>query len=181
MNIRRIAAACSLLILLCALSLGVNAQRQTVPGPLSSHPKDANAEKTGWLRDSYTGLGGGLYTGPGGGMYSGPGGGAYSGPGGGLYEGPGGGMYTGPSGGLYSGPGGGMYTGPGGGLYTGPGGGLYTGPGGGLYTGPGGGLYTGPCDEPYRSNWPPREAVLKYLKENNQNETYALLKEKWSM
>jgi len=58
------------------------------------------------------------------------------------------------------------YTGPGGGLYTGPGGGLYTGPGGGLYTGPGGGLYTGPDSNPYMSNWPPREYLLKYLKDN---------------
>lgn len=49
-----------------------------------------------WVRNMYTGLGGGAYTGPGGGMYSGPGGGAYTGPGGGLYTGPGGGMYTGP-------------------------------------------------------------------------------------
>ena len=48
--------------------------------------------------------------------------------------------------------------------YTGPGGGLYTGPGGGLYTGPGGGLYTGPDDDPYMSNWPPREYLLQYLK-----------------
>lgn len=47
--------------------------------------------------------------------------------------------------------------------YTGPGGGLYTGPGGGLYTGPGGGLYTGPDDNPYMSNWPPREFLLDYL------------------
>jgi hypothetical protein len=29
-------------------------------------------------------------------MYTGPGGGAFTGPGGGLYDGPGGGMYTGP-------------------------------------------------------------------------------------
>lgn len=44
-------------------------------------------EKT-WLRDQYTGPGGGLYTGPGGGMYTGPGGGAYTGSGGGMYTGP---------------------------------------------------------------------------------------------
>jgi hypothetical protein len=49
-----------------------------------------------WLRDLYTGPGGGAYTGPGGGMYTGPGGGAYTGPGGGMYTGPGGGLYTGP-------------------------------------------------------------------------------------
>ena len=49
-----------------------------------------------WLRDRYTGLGGGRYTGPDGGLYTGPGGGAYTGPGGGLYTGPGGGLYTGP-------------------------------------------------------------------------------------
>lgn len=36
----------------------------------------------------------------------------YSGPGGGLHTGPRGGVYTGPRGGLYTGPGGGMYTGP---------------------------------------------------------------------
>jgi len=64
----------------------------------------------------------------------------------------------------YTGPGGGLYTGPGGGLYTGPEGGAYTGPGGGLYTGPGGGLYTGPCDEPYASNWPPRNELLQVLR-----------------
>src|SRR5918999_611487 len=74
--------------------------------------------------------------------------------------------YTGPDGGLYTGPGGGEYTGPGGGRYTGPGGGLYTGPGGGLYTGPGGGLYAGPCSEPYRSNRPPMDVFLKYLREH---------------
>ena len=57
-----------------------------------------------WVRNRYTGPGGGLYTGPGGGLYTGPGGGLYTGPGGGLYDGPGGGLYTGPSGGMYSGP-----------------------------------------------------------------------------
>ena len=49
-----------------------------------------------WVRNMYTGPGGGAYTGPGGGLYTGPGGGAYTGPGGGLYTGPSGGMYTGP-------------------------------------------------------------------------------------
>ncbi|MEO7717226.1 MAG: hypothetical protein ABIY70_13575 [Capsulimonas sp.] len=181
MNIKKNAGAFAFVLLLIALGAGIHAKRQTTPGGPLPQKEEAKAAATGWLRDSYTGPGGGLYTGPGGGLYEGPGGGAYSGPSGGMYSGPDGGMYTGPGGGLYSGPGGGLYTGPGGGLYTGPGGGLYTGPGGGLYDGPGGGLYTGPCDEPYRSNWPPREAVLKYLKENNQNETYALLKEKWSM
>ena len=65
-----------------------------------------------WVRNMYTGPGGGAYTGPGGGLYTGPGGGAYTGPGGGAYTGPGGGLYSGPGGGLYTGPGGGMYTGP---------------------------------------------------------------------
>jgi hypothetical protein len=37
-----------------------------------------------WVRNMYTGPGGGAYTGPGGGMYTGPGGGAYTGPGGGV-------------------------------------------------------------------------------------------------
>ena len=41
-----------------------------------------------WVRNRYTGPGGGLYTGPGGGLYTGPGGGLYTGPGGGLYTGP---------------------------------------------------------------------------------------------
>ena len=41
-----------------------------------------------WVRNRYTGPGGGLYTGPGGGAYTGPGGGLYTGPGGGLYTGP---------------------------------------------------------------------------------------------
>jgi hypothetical protein len=132
-------------------------------------------EENGWPRDHYTGPGGGLYTGPGGGSYTGPGGGAYTGPGGGMYTGPGGGMYTGPGGGLYTGPGGGLYTGPGGGLYTGPGGGLYTGPGGGLYTGPGGGRYTGPCDKPYRSNQPPRKALLEYLEDHGMHDILRLL------
>ena len=36
-----------------------------------------------WVRNRYTGPGGGLYTGPGGGLYTGPGGGAYTGPDGG--------------------------------------------------------------------------------------------------
>ena len=49
-----------------------------------------------WVRNRYTGPGGGLYTGPGGGLYTGPGGGLYTGPGGGLYTGPGGGLYAGP-------------------------------------------------------------------------------------
>ena len=40
-----------------------------------------------WIRDQYTGPGGGLYTGPGGGLYTGPGGGLYTGPGGGMYTG----------------------------------------------------------------------------------------------
>ena len=71
--------------------------------------------------------------------------------------------YSGPGGGLYTGPGGGLYTGPGGGASSDPGGGLYTGPGGGLYTGPGGGLYTGYDLNPYMSNWPPRNYLLKYL------------------
>lgn len=68
----------------------------------------------------------------------------------------------------YTGPDGGLYTGPGGGLYTGPGGGAYTGPGGGLYMGLGGGLYTGPDDNPYMSNWPPREYLLEALKKASQ-------------
>ena len=65
---------------------------------------------------------------------------------------------------------GGLYIGPGGGLYTGPGGGLYTGPGGGLYTGPGGGLYTGPSANPYMSNWPPPEMLIRYLLENGMQD-----------
>ncbi len=141
---------------------------------LRSAPPLRSDEEGTWPRDRYVGPGGGLYTGVGGGMYTGPGGGAYTGPGGGLYAGPGGGLYTGPGGGLYAGPGGGLYTGPGGGLYTGPGGGLYTGPGGGLYTGPGGGLWTGP-GEHYRSNWPPRDALLKALRERGLNNIVQLM------
>jgi hypothetical protein len=94
----------------------------------------------------------------------------YTGPGGGLSTGPGGGMSTGPGGGLSTGPGGGLSNGPGGGLFTGPGGGLSTGPGGGLSTAPGGGRYTGPCSEPYRSNQPPREALLAYLSKHNRHD-----------
>ncbi len=63
-----------------------------------------------WVRNMYTGPGGGAYTGPGGGAYTGPGGGLYTGPGGGLYTGPGGGLYTGPSGGMYTGPDSNPYT-----------------------------------------------------------------------
>lgn len=33
-----------------------------------------------WIRNMYTGVGGGLYTGPGGGLFTGPGGGMYTGP-----------------------------------------------------------------------------------------------------
>jgi hypothetical protein len=84
--------------------------------------------------------------------------------------------HTGPGGGLYTGPGGGLYTGPGGGAYTGPGGGrMYTGPGGGLSTVPGGGRYTGPCPNPYHSNQPPRDALLRYLRENNRHDVLRLL------
>jgi len=66
------------------------------------------------------------------------------------------------------------YAGPGG-LYTGPGGGLYTGPDGGAYTGPRGGLYTGPCEEPYRSNHPPREQLLEYLAQAGMDNLLRLL------
>ncbi|GAA4614579.1 hypothetical protein GCM10023195_63710 [Actinoallomurus liliacearum] len=128
-----------------------------------------------WPRDRYAGPGGGLYAGPGGGEYTGPGGGRSTGPGGGLYAGPGGGLYAGPGGGLYAGPGGGLYTGPGGGLYTGPGGGLYTGPGGGLYAGPGGGLYAGPSSAPYRSNLPPMDVFLVYLREQGYDDFVVML------
>ncbi|WP_043712281.1 hypothetical protein [Corallococcus macrosporus] len=83
--------------------------------------------------------------------------------------------HVGPGGGLYTGPGGGLYTGPGGGMSTGPGGGLYRGLGGGLYTGPGGGLYTGHCEQPYRSNLPPREALLEYLARNRLEHLLCLL------
>lgn len=129
-----------------------------------------------WVRNMYTGPGGGAYTGPGGGMYTGLGGGAYTGPGGGMYSGPSGGAYTGPGGGLYTGPGGGAYTGPGGGLYSGPGGGLYTGPGGGLYTGPGGGMYTGPDSNPYSAitpPWPLMVGLLRTMKMNAEAEAVA--------
>ena len=76
---------------------------------------------------------------------------------------------------MYPGPGGGVYPGPGGGLYPGPGGGLYTGPGGGLYPGPGGGLWTGPCANPYRSNQPPRDELLEFLRSTGQDQIVAVL------
>jgi hypothetical protein len=100
----------------------------------------------------------------------------YTGPGGGRYTGPGGGMYTGPGGGAYTGPDGGLYTGPGGGLYTGPGGGLCTGPGGGLYTSSGGGMYTGPCDEPYMSNIPPWPVFIQYLERHRMRHIADLIR-----
>ena len=136
----------------------INAQSFAKYDATFKNPK-AEEVKIMWVRNRYTGPGGGLYTGPGGGMYTGPNGGAYTGPGGGLYAGPGGGMYTGPDGGLYNGPGGG----------------LYTGPGGGLYKGPGGGLYTGPDDNPYILNWPPRDELLRYLAENGYARTVQLM------
>lgn len=49
-----------------------------------------------WVRNIYTGVGGGAYTGVGGGLYTGVGVGLYTGVGGGLYAGPSGGMYAGP-------------------------------------------------------------------------------------
>jgi len=73
------------------------------------------------------------------------------------------------------------YTGLGGGLYTGPGGGLYTGPGGGLYTGPGGGLYTGPCDQPYRSNWPPRAVLVEHLERKGMRQVAEVLRRAWGL
>lgn len=79
----------------------------------------------------------------------------------------------------YSGPGGGLHTGPGGGMYTGPGGGLYRGPGGGLYSGAGGGLYSGPCDNHYRSNLPPRAALLEYGEQKNMHELLRLVQSAW--
>lgn len=51
----------------------------------------------------------------------------------------------------------------------------HVGPGGGLYTGPGGGLYTGHCEQPYRSNLPPREALLEYLARNRLEHLLCLL------
>ena len=53
----------------------------------------------------------------------------------------------------------------------------YAGPGGGLYTGPGGGLYAGPCEKSYKSNQPPREALLNYLRANNMTGILKILKE----
>ncbi len=133
--------------------------------PLEVNRRDPLMILTKWVRNMYTGPGGGAYTGPGGGMYTGPGGGAYTVPGGGMYSGPGGGSYRGPGGGLYIGPGGAAYLGPGGGLYTGPSGGLYSGPGGGLYTGPGGGMYTGPDSTPYMSVMPPWPLLVDELRD----------------
>jgi hypothetical protein len=72
------------------------------------------------------------------------------------------------------------YTGPGGGLYTGPGGGLYTGPGGGAYTGPGGGMYTGASDNPYRSNQPPKDVLLDYLREQGMLDIWRAAKAAWN-
>jgi hypothetical protein len=75
---------------------------------------------------------------------------------------------TDPGGGLSTDPGGGLYTGPGGGASTGPGGGLYTGPGGGLSSGPGGGLSTSSANS-YRSNQPPMDVLIPYLRSIGQN------------
>jgi hypothetical protein len=123
---------------------------------------------TTWPRNRSTDPGGGLSTDRGGGLYTGPGGGASTGPGGGLYTGPGGGRSTRPGGGLSTRPGGGLYSGPGGGLSTGPRGGLSTGPGGGLSSGPGGGLSTSSANS-YRSNQPPMDVLIPYLRSIGQN------------
>ncbi|NVI98408.1 hypothetical protein HV824_09765 [Myxococcus sp. AM009] len=48
-------------------------------------------------------------------------------------------------------------------------------PGGGLSTGPGGGLYTGYCEQPYRSNQPPRAALLEYLARTGRQHLLQLL------
>ncbi|MFI6985175.1 hypothetical protein ACIBSV_42250 [Embleya sp. NPDC050154] len=40
----------------------------------------------------------------------------------------------------------------------------HSGPGGGLHTGPGGGMHTGACANPYRSNLPPRDVLVAYLR-----------------
>jgi len=41
-----------------------------------------------WVRNQFTGPGGGLFTGPEGGMFTGPGGGLFTGPSGGMFAGP---------------------------------------------------------------------------------------------
>lgn len=55
-----------------------------------------------------------------------------------------------------------------------------TGPGGGLSTGPGGGLSTGP-EPSYRSNIPPREVYLQYLKDHGYEWAYEILKKAWKL
>jgi hypothetical protein len=44
-----------------------------------------------------------------------------------------------------------------------------------LYTGPGGGRYTGPSSNPYMSNQPPREALIKYVRDRNMTGIIQLL------
>lgn len=60
-------------------------------------------------------------------------------------------------------------------MSIGPGGGLSIGPGGGLYLGPGGGLYVGACHNPYKSNWPPIERLLKELLNRGMTSQHALI------
>lgn len=58
---------------------------------------------------------------------------------------------------------------------------MYTGIGGGLYAGIGGGLYTGPCDNPYRSNWPPRAELLAYMFSHGFTDQAEVFRQAWGM
>jgi hypothetical protein len=44
------------------------------------------------------------------------------------------------------------------------------------YNGPGGGLYTGPSNNPYKSNQPPKENLLQYLKSQNLHQIIEILR-----
>ena len=84
-------------------------------------------------------------------------------------------------GGLSDAWGGGLWGGLDGGASLSPGGGLSRAPGGGLFDGPGGGLYDGPGERHYRAILPPRDALLDYLRAEEDWYILEILHKVWDL